>query len=438
MKQTKVVQTRNNRQVAASVERPDERVALLQVDLWLVSPLSESLTEAPAQNNVPPSAIGMISDLIKAVHGEILRTDGTQVSASFPDTHRTVNSVRYLQRLIHGYSTSSATGPLSACFTIAAADDKDKLAEAARLNTDGARVQLEPRRALLIGSICAEAKSIPGLQFRDFFLSSPGTDNSVSRLSAVELLPPEQMSVFADNPNARRISTPAQPVQSAVPLVSAKIQQPGLFQKNLHTFRKGLGSFSVACLTTLKRMRFAFSATMEASLEGSKRYPRWMIFGVSSLVILLGVGGFVWIERPFSKTPSRSSGSATSGSVPNDNSISKMPQKQEDSANVAQDKPRMQHTDAAKPKEPLPVVTKPPKMPHDKGSPGSGGFYTPSEIANLIQEAQRLAGDGKYSEAIQRYDSVLGHDPGNTAAKVGRERAITKRNMAEQQRKSAD
>lgn len=392
---------------------------VLVVSLWVgLDPGGKG--SAPAE--LPVSALAMVEDLLRAARGEIRGGPEAAISASFKDIWEAIRAVRYLQRLVHGYGLTSPSGPLAACYTLAAPQDEDRLREAVTLNLQNAQAQNETRRALVVGSLCAEAKGVSGLVLKDFFLFAKDEDES--SFNTLELLTPAGMPNFPEAAINRAASRPETPATSQGPPSSTHGSRPGT----------EASSPAVGVRPMAQRAPWKSAIRRLQSLFTRSKAPRWWIgLGATGLILILLIVGALMKVGRFGLRQDSGYHSAKAALPP--------PQ-----AAPLENKPVqvIQNGDAVV-RTPHSERNKPPSVEKnqaiksnqrdlkkndtdatDDKTCASSVSFDLREAENMIQQADRDSGDGKYEEAIRIYNRVLCHFRSNAAAKRGLERTQQK------------
>jgi len=416
VKQTKTITAKVKAQKAAAMGQVSSQNTRLQVGLW-TTPASpgESATVPPII--YPATAAQMIGDLVLVTNGELHTCSETGVSATYRNARQAIVAVRHLQHLIRGFSSAGHAGSISACFSlyhagdVPADDDVDPAATNRR----------EADKVLLLGNVCAEAKSIPGLRFKDATGGNPKRSGTV-----LELLPPVYSSTSKLIP-----SSPPAPAQSSAPRLVLNTKTPSQPQPPAVQARP-----KAAVLPT---------SSPEASLAASARRilhhllasPRSrLIGGVAAGCVALLVLGFSLKPLAKSKTASPSSPplrkvdqpARTAPQLVASPSYAPANPTPSSPAPIAPDRSKQQSQPPAKPS-----AAGPPKVAAATKEPAAPAMpmttYSSSDISLLISRADRLAGDGHYDRAITMYRAILKQDPRNVPAQEGLKRALRNQNQ---------
>jgi len=405
MKPIKPTSAKKGREASVS----DSSRTLLQVELWTDTPPSDVSSARSGEINVLPSALAMVGDMLTAAGGEFRTSSSTSMSAWFGDTLQAVSAARRLQRLVRGFSRASINGPLYVCFTLTSGSEPEIEDDASlRASIDTLR-QNQSEEVLFIGSICDDAQTIPGLQFKTPSSDLIAANGDAPQQTILQLLPPIHMEGFVDEPLTVSAPAPLPPTPRAA-------------EPTLHW----------EASTPARQSPFSATNSFDASsqLPGSlKINPRWAIIGVSSVVVIASALIFIPLFKssPHPAPPQpqpASAGEKTVTPSPTTSPVSPAP---------ASPVPIPTPETAAKPTPPPAKPVEPPHThaakepaPEEPKQPRGNRAVTfdPAEIQLLIDSADRDTGNGNYDKAIREYTTVLNQDPSNALAKKGLAKAL--------------
>jgi hypothetical protein len=362
----------------------------------------------PRSANGPgaPGAVQMLGDLVAATSGELRGSSSAGLSAAYASARQAVAAVRHMQRLVHGFTEAAASpapGGVYASFTLRYADDAVVQPAA---TTSLPRPEAEP--VLLLGRLCGDAGSIPGLQFKETNLARGG--------KVMELLPPAYPAAQA-RPSAL---PPPAPKASAAPAAA----------------RAGTPTDAPRAATA------SFSAVVRKPDDlPAPRNTRMIaiLAGVAAVIVLIVVAlvmrssGKAKPETPIAATPASTAAGPSEPAAEKSGPPARLPETSGTPAAVTHTpatpaKPKS----AATPAAPTPT-TEGDKAAKEKETPPapSGGptlTFSNSEIAQMIAKADKLSGDGSYDRAILLYNTVLRQDRKNAQALAGLQRATRNQN----------
>jgi hypothetical protein len=424
MKQTKATSLKKGTKDTLLAE---PATTVLQVDLWTDTHPSDRSSARSGEINVLPSALAMVGDLLSVTGGEIRNSSSSSLSASFRDTVQAVNAARRLQRLVRGFSSASAEGPLYACFILTSAKETEDETDTDLHNSIAAVKQTQPAAVLFVGGICEAARSIPGLQFKDSDTNLLADGSDTHHRTMLQLLPPVHMEGYVDEPivttvRVERKKPPAAFVPPAgQPFVSSEVPPA--------TKRKTASAVAAPAIKSISASGSEAGAPLDIDTSlPLKINPRWAIIGVSTVVLVASV----LIFSPLLKGPSPPAPNQPHPAPPGGEKTSAPPPIPQGNENTATP-PKPEITT----KPPTPVSAKQSEPAHartskepnsDEPKPVRGGqhgvTFSPAEIDLLIARADKDTGDGNYDRAIQEYTTVLNQDPSNALAKKGLQKAL--------------
>ena len=401
-KQNKTVTTQKSGKTRPLKEQPVSQEAMLRVDLWPADPSLTDEADLLQAIEVPHAAIVMVGDLTRASGGEVRESSPNSISAAFNNIRQAVNAVRDLQHLIRGFSRASDRGPLHICCTLASAEDLYALADAAppdQLKTQG---KFEPEKVLVIGRLGNEAKSTPGLHFKDLPPSFVSSNRSL-QLPVLELLPPTHMAGYIDEPVLLRPVLVKPRLQPSDPIAStqpASIPAPPVTAASVNPAPATTAPIQKDTLVRPEgpQTRPVFPA--QIGLDIRQRPNRSLLFGGVGAAVLAAILALVFLfKSPSKPTPQPASSDQqpavvntpslpTSTVVTNPGTEPQPPETKPSSNQKTQ--PR---TKVAPP--PANTATEPDEPNSPKISRGSVTLDS-SEISTLIALADKLAGNGDF------------------------------------------
>jgi hypothetical protein len=423
MKQTKAtVVKKSTKEGPAS----DATRTLLHVDLWTDTPSYDRASARSGEINVLPSALAMVGDLIAAVGGEFRESSTTSISASFPEPIQAVNAARRLQRLVTGFSRASGERPLYACFTITNLKEAEAESDPdpTLLSCIDTVKQAQSGEVLFIGGICETAKSIPGLQFKTP-VGAPPSRKPDQPSPILQLLPPEHMEGFVNEP----VEPPRKEQRLPLTVTPSAIPDQPVISSSAPAVQKSPAPAVIPQIVATSTESVPTPIPDPLSL---KIKPVWAIIGVSSVAVLATILIFGPLFKSSPKAgnqPQPSTGTTTgattgaSTSITTGSSATLAPQPPPPASPISEPA-----RTAAKPNEtahPHPgkeTATDEPKPPAPRG--GRTVTFDQHEIDLLIAGADKDTGDGKYDQAIAKYNTVLSQDPSNALAKRGLAKAL--------------
>lgn len=438
MNQTKSVSEEREQGKAPPARRSSGSGALLRVDLWTESLLADVPPTGVEDADVPSGALAMVGDLIAVGGGELRESSSASVSALFKDAVSAVHAARHLQRLVQGFSRASEAGPLHACFTLTSASETDRQSGPCFSRTYSMK-QGQGGQVLLAGSICEEAGSIPGLQFKVLPAGTLDPDRSGLQRAVLQLLPPIHMDGYVDEPAEVKAPVDKGKGRTAVSGVPGRVS---IAPASVVAAQKELPLPSVMAagkpVSVAGREVVASSHAKEFSWIKVK--PRWAIVGVAGVGVLAGVLIFVPIFRRASNPAPRPGENQARPSFPVEgaNAPASIQPAKTGVVPVPPEPPPAKGVVVAAPRQedavvvhgrttprPAPSVAEP--TPARAG--GQRGLtFSGAEIDSLISRADKHAGDGDYDRAILEYRTVLNQEPANAVAKKGLARALFNKN----------
>ena len=411
MKQTKATAVKKSTKEGPA---SDATRTLLHVDLWTDMPSYDRASARSGEINVLPSALAMVGDLIAAVGGEFRESSTTSISASFSEPIQAVNAARRLQRLVTGFSRASGERPLYACFTITNLKEAEAESDLdpGLLSCIDTVKQAQSGEVLFIGGICETARSIPGLQFKTP-AGAPLSRKPDQPSPILQLLPPEHMEGFVNEPTEPPRKEQRLPLTTA----SSAISDQPLTSSPAATVQKNPAP---AVIPQIAASAESVPPAIPDSLS-LKIKPVWAIIGVSSVAVLATILIFGPLFKSSPKPanqPQPATGAATGATTGSNPAISPAPQPPQQSGAIKSE-PAVQVP--AKPNESArthpgkETAAEEPKPPAPRG--GHTVSFNQQEIDILIAGADKDTGDGKYDQAIAKYNTVLSQDPSNALAK---------------------
>lgn len=395
---------------------------LVQVHLWS--------SRDGASADVPPPALAMAADLLQVRGGELRDAPSGIIAASFQDLALAVTSARNVQRLIQGFACAWQDGILGACTTLTRADETSSL-DPISLRDIPALQQTHPGQVIVLGSLCAGVRAVPGLEFRSI-AASP----QPSKTPALHLLPPQRMEGYTEQPFQPRPSSPI-PV-SATEITSNSIPPtppvtPAYVLPSLPASGRTAAAISSPPSGSMRAIPpapvsdeiGAFSRD-EKPATGNRRLLA--ILGSIAAVLIAAVLVFTVVL----KKPAQPASAATPAPLDHAPAPAPVPLNIPASApqpNSPQTALKPRSPDPAHPKaashDANPVAqTQSAPAPAEDIRPSRGLTFTPAEISSLIAHADRDSGNGNFDKAIQEYRLVLSREPANEAAKRGLARAL--------------
>jgi hypothetical protein len=421
MKQAKSIAAKNNLSKTSVASLVSGHTTVVQITLW---GRSDSAREHSPDNVYSPSpAAQMVCDLVNASNGELLARSNSGISASYKSVRQAVTAVRHMQQLVKGFSEAAAAGPLYTSFTLQYAD---QLAD----SSDGDLSLVPSRRSeseavFLVGNICSDARSIPGLRFKEN-TSTP----QKNRGQVLELLSPtrspQPLAVPSRIEIAPRVKTP-----SSTAVASPSMVQPQVIsaagQRLMTAVKVPQAAKPVASFAILD---FLASAKTTLANAFRSRVVVGALVGVASVVFLGATIRHFAQSKPQQQaqplplvrqpaTPNPAPIAPAPSTAPAESVTAAPP------TNTAGPPPSSPSVPALKPVvAPSPKPRPDPKEPAPDKPQEASTKYTEAEIDHMIARADKLAGDGSYDKAIFIYNMVLKQEGRNSAALSGRDRAI--------------
>ena len=161
MKQAKSIAAKNNLSKTSVASLISGHATVVQITLW---GRSDSAVEGSTDLSSPSPGAQMICDLVHASEGELLACSNSGISASYKSVRQAISAVRHMQELVSGFSEAAASGPLYTSFTLQYADEFTDSSDGDLSLVPSRRSESET--AFLVGDICVDARSIPGLRFK--------------------------------------------------------------------------------------------------------------------------------------------------------------------------------------------------------------------------------------------------------------------------------
>ena len=400
-------------------------MVVVQVHLWA--------GPEESKNEIPASAPAMVKDLL-AVSGGVAGEGATgSMSSSFEDAIVAIKTARQLHRLIRGYCSALSVGSLGAVITLSSRSEPP-------VQIDGLLFQKQmpgaPGQVLIVGAVCESIGVIPGLQLQSVSERKVSLDSRGHAQEVLHLLPPAGPGEMIYEPIARE----------PIALGSAKGAE---FMEAMDSgpaiLDSGLATLPSTPSTDPGELTNGGGRSPDPPVE--RRFPIiWVAVGSVAAIAIVAA---VFFLRPVSKTstPLQGPTSADRTDVPTGPTPGSGPV----------DLPGGVHIDPPEPPERAPMSAQPsdklartaakiakdtkntdvirlkttPAADEEVDEPKKEGptkgvvlGLNQDEIRRTIEMADRDSGNGKYADAIRKYNYVLKSDPGNAAARAGLKRAI--------------
>jgi hypothetical protein len=366
----------------------------------------------------PPMALAMIEDLLAASPCEVKDRTPLKVTATFQDVLASLNTARRLQRLVQGYSRTSSDRRLGGCFVVFSAEDANYEVEAFFPHILSEMRLKEDSQIWFVGNLCRSVRTIPGLHF----------ETASDTATVLRLMPFRrednigEPDLWVPPPNDRPQTSTVDNL--AITSIEDEISA-------IHAYESPIIPLAPApVLETVAAVEEKASPTIGTS--SGTRFPKlWLLMGGTAAVIVVAVAmivsHFSKSQAPVGETGNRNS-SVKTGQPTTTETI---PSSQTTPPAVSStDKPTSHDKGPETPPRRDNPSTRQTRVTKDESGSGKpdtsrvGGIvFTAAEINSLIEHADKDSGDGKFDDAISKYQTVLKREPTNARALEGLERA---------------